>query len=38
MKANEAPKKLYFGECDEGILNVYSHKEINDEVEYVLIG
>ena len=34
MKANEAPEKLYFGEYDKGILNIYSNKEPNDEIEY----
>ena len=35
MKANEAPEKLYFGERDKGILDIYSNKESNDEVEYI---
>ena len=35
MKANEAPEKLYFGESDKGILEIYSGKESNDEVEYI---
>ena len=34
MKANKAPEKLYFGESDKGILDIYSDKESNDEVEY----
>jgi hypothetical protein len=34
MKVNEAPEKLYFGESDKGILDIYSNKESNDEVEY----
>jgi len=34
MKANEAPKKLYFGESDKGILEIYSTKESDNEVEY----
>jgi len=33
MKAN-APEKLYFGESDKGILDIYSNRESNDEVEY----
>ena len=35
MKANEAPEKLYFGESDKGILDIYLTKESNDEVEYI---
>ena len=34
MKANEAPEKLYFGESDKGILDIYSTKESDNEVEY----
>ena len=34
MKANEAPEKLYFGESDKGILDIYSTKESDSEVEY----
>jgi len=34
MKANEAPKKLYFGEFDKTCLEAYSTKESNDEIEY----
>jgi len=34
MKAN-APEKLYFGESDKGILDIYSTKESDNEVEYV---
>jgi hypothetical protein len=34
MKANEAPEKLYFGESDKGILDIYSNRESNDEIEY----
>ena len=34
MKENEAPEKLYFGEVDKGILNIYSNRESNDEIEY----
>ena len=30
----KAPEKLYFGECDKGILNIYSNRESNDEIEY----
>ena len=33
MKAN-APEKLYFGESDKGILDIYSTKESDNEVEY----
>ena len=35
MKANEAPYRLYFGESDKGILDIYSNKESNDEIEYI---
>ena len=35
MKANEAPKKLYFGERDKGILDIYSTKESNNDIEYI---
>jgi hypothetical protein len=34
MKANEAPEKLYFGEADKGVLNIYSGREFDDEIEY----
>ena len=34
MKANEAPEKLYFGERDKGVLDIYSTKESDNEVEY----
>ena len=35
MKAKEAPEKLYFGEVDKGgILDIYSIKESDDEIEY----
>ena len=34
MKANEAPEKLYFGEVDKGVLDIYSNRESNDEIEY----
>lgn len=34
MQENEAPEKLYFGERDKGILNIYSYKESDDEIEY----
>ena len=34
MKANKAPEKLYFGESDKGILDIYSTKESDNEVEY----
>lgn len=35
MKANEAPEKLYFGESDKGILDIYSTKESDNEIEYI---
>ena len=35
MKSNEVPEKLYFGESDKGLLDIYSDRESNDEVEYV---
>lgn len=35
MKVNEAPEKLYFGESDKGILDIYSTKESDDEIEYI---
>jgi hypothetical protein len=31
----EAQEKLYFGKGDEGILDIYSNREFDDEVEYV---
>ena len=31
----KAPEKLYFGESDNGILEIYSNKESNDEIEYI---
>ena len=34
MKANEAPEKLYFGESDKGILDIYSKRESENEIEY----
>lgn len=35
MKANEAPEKLYFGESDKDLLDIfYSHRESNDDIEY----
>ena len=34
MKANEAPEKLYFGEIDKSVLDIYSTKESDNEVEY----
>lgn len=34
MKTN-VPEKLYFGESDKGILDIYSTKESDNEVEYV---
>lgn len=30
----EAPEKLYFGEVDKGILDIYSNRDSNDEIEY----
>ena len=30
----KAPEKLYFGESDKGILEIYSNRESNDEIEY----
>ena len=33
MKA-EAPEKLYFGESDRGLLDIYSTKESSDDIEY----
>jgi hypothetical protein len=30
----KAPEKLYFGESDKGILDIYSTKESDNEVEY----
>lgn len=35
MKLNEAPKKLYFGEGDKGLLDIYSTKESNNDIEYI---
>ena len=37
MKINEAPEKLYFGEVDKGILDIYSDRESNDEIEYTRV-
>ena len=34
MKAN-APENLYFGEGDKGILDIYSKRESNDDIEYI---
>ena len=34
MKANEIPEKLYFGIADKGVLDIYSAKESDDEIEY----
>ena len=34
MKANEAPEKLYFGERDKGVLDIYSIEEFYDNIEY----
>jgi len=34
MEAN-APEKLYFGESDKGILDIYSAKESDDDIEYI---
>lgn len=30
----KAPEKLYFGESDKSVLEIFSTKESNDEVEY----
>ena len=35
MKANEAPEKLYFGESDKSVLDIYSGRESDDEIEYI---
>lgn len=35
MKANEIPEKIYFGEADKSVLDIYSTKEHDDEVEYI---
>jgi hypothetical protein len=34
MKAN-VPEKLYFGEADNVLLDIYSTKESDNEVEYI---
>jgi len=34
MEANEAPEKLYFGEADKGVLDIYSGREFDDEIKY----
>jgi len=34
MKANEVPEKLYFGVADKSVLDIYSTKERDDEIEY----
>ena len=35
MKTNEAPEKLYFGtQGDKGLLDIYSEKESDDDIEY----
>jgi len=31
----EVPEKLYFGESDKGLLDIYSIKESDNEVEYI---
>jgi hypothetical protein len=31
----EAPERIYFGEADKSVLDIYSTKEHDDEVEYV---
>lgn len=31
----EAPEKLYFGVTDKSVLDIYSTKESNNEVEYI---
>ena len=35
MKASEAPEKLFFGESDKGILDIYSSREYDDDIEYI---
>jgi hypothetical protein len=30
----KAPEKLYFGESDRGLLDIYSTKESSDDIEY----
>ena len=35
MKANNAPEKLYFVESDKGILDIYSERESENEIEYI---
>ena len=36
MKTNEAPEKLYFGlQGDTGILDIYSKRESENDIEYV---
>ena len=31
----ETPERIYFGEADKSVLDIYSTKEHEDEVEYV---
>ena len=31
----KAPERIYFGEADKSVLDIYSTKEHDDEVEYV---
>ena len=31
----ETPERIYFGEADKSVLDIYSTKEHDDEVEYV---
>jgi len=31
----EAPEKLYFGEADKSVLDIYATQEHDDEVEYI---
>lgn len=35
MKVNEAPEKLYFGRHEGCLLDTYSKKEAEDDIEYV---
>lgn len=30
----KAPEKIYFGKYDKGILDIYSNRESDDEIEY----
>lgn len=31
----ETPERIYFGEADKSVLDIYSTKEHDDEVEYI---